>query len=1618
MSNEYRLAIVIDANGRPAVAAIDRVTGATRGLETAQRTAAGGADRLSQANKRAEGELQSLGNTARRVHGFLLTVFGGAVLQQVISTTTRLDGMRRTLEGVLGGGAAAARGIAFVRSETERLGIAFEPALQGFTRLAAAANGTPLAPRVQELTAAVLQAGRAYNLTGEEIGGAITAMEQIISKGTVSAEELRGQLGERIPGAFQIAARAIGVTTAELDQMLSKGQVVATDFLPKFARELQRSTAAAAGLNAASPAAELARIGNALQGIAADIGQGIFDGLGRELQGFREQLQQLDASNIGRQIGETLGAIARNADVAVAGMAAFAGARGVGAAVVALQALGVVAKPVPTAIAAAGAAFQALNVPVASNAVALTGWTRAATVATTIGRGLFALIGGWPGLLAAAGAGIYYMSQSQTAAQTTADALRDSIEELNAATEAQIPAAERSARAHLEESRTALAAAQSNYELAKAKLAAAQSNTGTSQGSLAIRGGQTFEALRGMETASADMARLTQEINKAEAALGRIDGRGAKLDKLWKSFDKVAGVNKLLGSLQSWLGLVEESTDRVSGVSGDAADASQKYIESLQEQIDTLGMSRAEQIRWEAASKAAKAATQAQSQEILRLGEVLARGVEEQEALTEAQRAAEQQADALARANQQLEAAYAALVDPLRNVAEAQRNFEQLNDDLFRLLAGPGAQAMQQYQEDLAVIQRYLEAMYGVGPLPAEQAAQLEANAQRAADAAKRALDESMREVARNAGTNFEETFRRAFENGIKGASLDDFWTTITEGFRRAVEEGGVQGAANFIAGGVDMLGGAVNAFRSAGGGARGAAAAAAQLPIPIVQPIARALGVIDQIFGGRLFGTSWETRGSSTNLGITGGVATGSQSVQQSRQRSLFRGTQRRTQTTQLSGEALDAINSLVSSAEQALASAARTVGGSVPELLAFGFRQEFDSKGNLIRETATIAGQQFTESLEQAAARYVGRNVLTLLETIDPALSAVSARFASTGVDVLDFANAMLLAQTDIKRGTALIADGTLSEIGTLLEGLQGPGEAIAETYQRVWSSSQLYLQALGALDGQMQTATAEVVQFGVGVVDALGGLDAAAAQFNQVLETFFTDAERAALRLTEAQGRANREMQTLGIEGVDRSNYRSQFEAARAAGLTPEEFAAWVRLGVAISDASSAAAELAGNTETVTESYIEQTSAVVDLSEAGNEAAEAMRQLAEFTLGINDELASLSREGMNDFVAGIQDVQQWTADSITRANELARAAGFQGAAEETLAQIHQISAVRIGRAIAELERATAGLIESLYAEVDAADGADLSRSNDPLAFVTRLFRGINETAAELDPQRYQQALTVAQNLFNLSWATGVDALDIGERMKLPFDRFLRDLGVDLGALSDASNFDGLVAAARALGVELPDLASRIGVNLGLLSDSSSLLNDGFERVLSSLSESQAAPIRALLRQLETAPEADRAGIRGQIETAVNALPAELRALFAPFLDNVDITPPEQEAINATDRVTTAVTAGNTLLQQILTAIEAGTPTPGKPGVVPVRQALPGEKGAGGVVVDLGPVAVAVNSARAAQVEELEHVGREVRNLQGVAGVTNDLLSQVLSELRRQREQLVTVGVGLKRR
>ena len=141
---------------------------------------------------------------------------------------------------------ASARGsadeIAYLRKTTYDLGLQFKSTAQSYMQFQAAAKGTSLeGEKARSVFESIAKASAVMGLSAEQNSGVLLALQQMVSKGTVQAEELRGQLGERLPGAFQIAARSMGVTTAELSKMLEMGQVISDDFLPKFAAELEKS---------------------------------------------------------------------------------------------------------------------------------------------------------------------------------------------------------------------------------------------------------------------------------------------------------------------------------------------------------------------------------------------------------------------------------------------------------------------------------------------------------------------------------------------------------------------------------------------------------------------------------------------------------------------------------------------------------------------------------------------------------------------------------------------------------------------------------------------------------------------------------------------------------------------------------------------------------------------------------------------------------------------------------------------------------------------------------------------------------------------------------------------------------------------------------------------------------------------------------------------------------------------------------------------------------------------------------------------------------------------------------------------------------------------------------
>lgn len=135
----------------------------------------------------------------------------------------------------------AAEDFRYLEKQADRIGFVFQRIAPAYTKFAIAAKSANFSTQeTRFIFENIAESAVKARLSTEELEGVFKAFEQILSKGTVQAEELRGQLGDRLPGAFQIAARAAGKTVEEYTKMMELGQVSA-DQVIGIARELGKT---------------------------------------------------------------------------------------------------------------------------------------------------------------------------------------------------------------------------------------------------------------------------------------------------------------------------------------------------------------------------------------------------------------------------------------------------------------------------------------------------------------------------------------------------------------------------------------------------------------------------------------------------------------------------------------------------------------------------------------------------------------------------------------------------------------------------------------------------------------------------------------------------------------------------------------------------------------------------------------------------------------------------------------------------------------------------------------------------------------------------------------------------------------------------------------------------------------------------------------------------------------------------------------------------------------------------------------------------------------------------------------------------------------------------------
>jgi tape measure domain-containing protein len=188
---------------------------------------------------------------------------------QVAGAVSQLQSFRNTLLSVTGSASAAADANEFILAAVEKYSIPLQSARDGFTKLFASMEPAGFAAgEIQNLFLGISKAAATYGLSADKVDRVNYAFAQMASKGQVMSEELKGQLGDVLPGAMGIFAEAAGF----------KGP----DAIQKFGKALED------GVYKGSKMRELLR--NVADGMNKEFGPGA-EGAAKTFQGAMNRMQ-------------------------------------------------------------------------------------------------------------------------------------------------------------------------------------------------------------------------------------------------------------------------------------------------------------------------------------------------------------------------------------------------------------------------------------------------------------------------------------------------------------------------------------------------------------------------------------------------------------------------------------------------------------------------------------------------------------------------------------------------------------------------------------------------------------------------------------------------------------------------------------------------------------------------------------------------------------------------------------------------------------------------------------------------------------------------------------------------------------------------------------------------------------------------------------------------------------------------------------------------------------------------------------------------------------------------------------------------------------------------------
>lgn len=186
--------------------------------------------------------------------GDIFSAFGlvggitGAVAlgKEIFNTTKEIQSLDLALKSVTGSQENFKEQQSFLSTIANKYGLEIKDLTKQYTSFYVAAKNKLAATEIQNLFENISKSGSALGLSNETLGRSFTALNQMLSKGTVASEELRGQLAEALPGSVQAMVKAVQILHPEIKnltekglfEMIKAGKILASEVLPETARQL------------------------------------------------------------------------------------------------------------------------------------------------------------------------------------------------------------------------------------------------------------------------------------------------------------------------------------------------------------------------------------------------------------------------------------------------------------------------------------------------------------------------------------------------------------------------------------------------------------------------------------------------------------------------------------------------------------------------------------------------------------------------------------------------------------------------------------------------------------------------------------------------------------------------------------------------------------------------------------------------------------------------------------------------------------------------------------------------------------------------------------------------------------------------------------------------------------------------------------------------------------------------------------------------------------------------------------------------------------------------------------------------------------------------------------